>query len=64
MKEYLVIGYMMDKNHEDKGWQKINDGVSIKLPDDVNPYEAVGSQFKLVASHWMFSIEEKKLQEE
>lgn len=48
----------MQKNNDK--WQKIGDEVGIKLPDDTNPYEAIQSNFKLIASHWLFMIKEVK----
>ena len=58
MKTYKIYGFIMQKNNDK--WQKIGDEVGIKLPDDANPYEAIQSNFKLIASHWLFMIKEIK----
>ena len=58
MRFYKVTGFVMPKEQEDKGWQKIRDGIKIQLPDFVDPYDAISKSFKLEASRWMFTIDE------
>lgn len=58
MKYYEITGYIIPKGQEEKGWQKIRDGVKIQLPDEVNPYDAINQSFKTEASKWMFVADE------
>ena len=60
MKEYKITGFMKPKGQEDRGWQKIGEGVGIKLPDGVDPYEEIQKNFKLVSSNWLFTVDEIK----
>lgn len=64
MKEYAIKGYLMLKDQEDKGWQPIQEGLGIKLPDNINPYEAISANFKTIASHWIFTTDEITKKEE
>lgn len=60
MKTYQIKGFMKPKGQEDKEWQKIGEGVGIKLPDEVDPYEEIQKNFKLISSRWLFTIDEIK----
>ncbi len=64
MKEYKVFGYVIPKDMENPSWQPIGEGVSVKLPDDINPYESIAENFKLIASYWLILIEEIKKKKE
>lgn len=58
MKEYKITGYIKPKGEEDKEWQKIGEGVGIKLPDNLDPYEEIQKNFKLISSRWLFTVDE------
>ena len=58
MREYKITGYMKPKGKENEEWQRIGDGVGIKLPDNLNPYEEIQKNFKLISSRWLFTVEE------
>lgn len=58
MKYYSIKGYAMPKGQEDKGWQELSNSVQFKLEDNINPYEAINQDLKLVASYWLFIVNE------
>ena len=63
MKYYKLTGYIMPKGQEDKGWQKVREGVKVQLPDNVDPYRAIDQTIRTEASEWLFTVDEITEQE-
>ena len=58
MKTYQIKGFIIPKGAEDQGWKTIGEDTGITLPNNINPYEAISNNFKLIASYWLFTIKE------
>lgn len=63
MKTYRIRGYAKPIGKENEDWQKIGESAEIELADDVNPYQVIQSNFNLIASNWMFTVDEIKKKE-
>ena len=58
MKIYGMKGYVKYKGKEDQDWEKLKENLAFKLPDDIEPYQAVCADFKRIASYWLILLNE------
>ena len=58
MKNYKITGFIKPKEKED--WQPLGGDLGIQVPDNLNPYEVINSNFKAIATHWLYIINEIK----
>lgn len=61
MKIYEIHGFIMPKDQNE--WQDLGEGMGVKLPDDVDPYDAISQNFRTIASHWLYMINELEKEE-
>lgn len=56
MRVYKMTGYIQHQGSED--WEKLNENLLFKLPDEVDPWQAVNGDLTRIASHWLITLDE------
>lgn len=58
MKAFKITGFIKQKGKENEDWQPLGKDLAIQVPDNLNPYEVINSNFKAVASYWLYIVDE------
>ena len=58
MKTYKITGYIKTKGKKEDDWKRLRDDLTINLPDEINPYEAIEESLKMQTSNWLFTVDE------
>lgn len=60
MRVYKLTGYIQRKGtpEEEQDWEKLDENLLFKLPDEVEPWQAVNGDLMRIASHWLITLDE------